>query len=222
MKSKLYFEYGEKEINFLKSKDLALAGIIDEIGYIQREVIPDMFIALLNAIIGQQISTKAHVTIWARFQSLFVSVSPEQIHSLAAESIQACGISMKKAMYIKEIAGSVLDGRLDLTRLKTMDDTAVFARLNQIKGVGTWTAEMLMMFSMQRQDILSWGDLGIQRGLRMLHRHRKITPQLFAKYKRRYSPYSTIASFYLWELSARKCEGHVDNASKTDHQKKQI
>ena len=214
MSKELFLEYGDEEINFLKAKDPALGKVIDELGYVYRAVIPDMFMALINSIIGQQISTKAQETIWERFQTMFDPVTPEHIFSLPPEEIQTCGISMRKAEYIREIAANILDGSLDLDLLHTMDDEAVCARLSQIKGIGVWTAEMLMIFSMQRTNILSWDDLGIQRGLRMLYRHRKLTRDLFAKYKRRYSPYSTIAGLYLWRISAGACEGYSDPAPK--------
>lgn len=201
MKDKTYFKYGEKEVAFLKSKDPVLAKFMDEVGHIDREVIPDMFMALISSIIGQQISAKAQATVWGRFQNLLNPLTPENIDSIPVETIQSCGITMKKAVYIKDISASILEGSLDLACLEDMDDKAVCDRLCQIKGIGIWTAEMLMIFSMQRLNVLSWDDLAIQRGLRLLYGHRKITPKLFAKYKRRYSPYSTIASLYLWEVS---------------------
>jgi DNA-3-methyladenine glycosylase II len=219
VEEKQYFEYGDREIAFLKSKDPALGKAIDEIGHVYREVIPDMFKALINSIIGQQISTKAQETIWIRFLDMFPPASPEYIASLPIETIQTCGISIKKALYIHEIAGSILDESLDLEKLQTMSDAEVSKRLIRIKGVGIWTAEMLMIFSMQRPDIISSDDMAILRGLRMLYRHRNITPKLFAKYKKRYSPYASIASFYLWQISHGACEGLVDLAPKTESRK---
>ncbi len=215
-----HFEYGEHEIARLKAKDPALGEVMDKIGMVKREVIPDMFMALVNAIIGQQISTKAHITVWERAQKMFSPFTPQNIASLPVEKLQTCGISMRKAAYIKEIAANVVDGSLDLAQLHSMNDEAVCKRLSEIKGIGVWTAEMLMTFSMQRMNIMSWGDLAIQRGLRMLYRHRKITPALFAKYKKRYSPYATVASLYLWALAGGVCDGYVDPAPKTDAQKK--
>jgi len=214
MQDRQYFEYGATEIEALEAKDPVLGKAIEEIGYLHREVIPDLFMALINAIIGQQISTKAQKTVWLRFLDMFDPVTPEHIYSLPEETIQACGISMRKVSYIKEIAGGILDGSLDLDEIQTMSDADICKRLSQIKGVGVWTAEMLMIFSLQRMDVISYGDMAIIRGLRMLHRHRKITPELFAKYKRRYSPYGTVASFYLWQISLGTCAGFVDLASK--------
>jgi DNA-3-methyladenine glycosylase II len=207
-----YFAYGEKEIAYLKAQDAALSRAIDEIGQIRREVIPDLFMALINSIIGQQISAKAHKTVWERFQAAFDPVTPEHIAALPAEVLQACGMSMRKVSYIQGIAHHVLDGSLDLIALQTMSDDEVCKTLSRMKGIGVWTAEMLMIFSMQRMDVMSWGDMAILRGLRMLHHHRKITPKLFAKYKKRYSPYATVASLYLWQISLGGCEGLVDRA----------
>jgi len=220
MADKRYFEYGETEIEFLRAKDAALAKAIDEIGHIYRPVIPDMFTALINSVIGQQISTKAQETIWSRFLGMFTPVTPENIAELPVETIQTCGVSMKKASYIREIAVEIADGSLDLDELQLMSDADVCTRLSRIKGIGVWTAEMLMIFSLQRTDIMSFGDMAILRGLRMLHSHRKITPQLFNKYKKRYSPYGTVASLYLWQISHGVCAGLVDRAVKTETKKK--
>lgn len=207
-----YFEYGEKEKQWLRSRDSVLSAAMDEIGHVHREVQPDLFKALINSIVGQQISTKAHVTIWNRMQERFAPITPENFKNLRAEDIQTCGISMRKALYIKSIADAVSDGGLDLTLLPAMTDAEISASLVQLKGIGLWTAEMLMIFSMQRPDILSWDDLAIQRGLRMLYRHRTITPKLFAKYKKRYSPHASVASLYLWAIAGGACASLKDCA----------
>lgn len=215
VENRQYFEYGLEEVEFLKKRDPVLAKAIDEIGHIYRVVIPDMFMALINSIIGQQISTKAQDKIWLRFLAMFEPITPQSIAVLSVEAIQACGLSRNKAVYIKEIAQTIVDGSLDLEALQTMADDDVVKRLSQIKGVGVWTAEMLMIFSMQRPDVISLNDMAIIRGLRMLYRHRQITPKLFAKYKKRYSPYATIASLYLWQISHGACDGLVDLAQKS-------
>lgn len=222
MRTEHYFEYGEEEINYLRAKDKALARVIEELGFVRRRVIPDIFMALINSIIGQQISTKAHITVWERAQSMFAPITPEHIASIPVETLQTCGISMRKAQYITDIAANVVSGSLDLVELQTMDDDAVCRRLSELKGIGVWTAEMLMTFSMQRKNVLSWGDLAIQRGLRMLYRHRQVTPSLFAKYKKRYAPYASIASIYLWTLAGGACEGYSDPAAKTEAQKNTV
>jgi DNA-3-methyladenine glycosylase II len=215
MPSLCYFSYGEKEIDWLKSRDKILGVAMDKIGHIERPITPDLFVALMNAIVGQQISSKAQASIWARIRERFSPLTPETISAALPEALQSCGISMRKALYIRAIAGAILEGRLDLNHLKTLSDEEVCASLCQMKGIGIWTAEMLMIFSLQRSNILSRDDLAIQRGLRLLYRHRKITPLLFARYKKRYAPYATVASLYLWAIAGGACPDLVEHAPKT-------
>ena len=92
-------------------------------------------------------------------------------------------------------------GELDLAAVAKMPDAEVVATLSSLRGIGVWTAEMLLLFTLQRPDILSYGDLGIQRGMRMVYRHRKITKALFGKYRRRLSPCGSVASLYLWMVA---------------------
>jgi DNA-3-methyladenine glycosylase II len=214
MTEKNYFKYGDKEIAWLKLHDSLLGKVIDEIGHIYRPVIPDIFEALIHSVVAQQISAKAQVTVWDRIQKLVKPFSPVQFASITAEELQKCGITTRKALYIKEVVNSILSGDLDLNELHKLTDDKVCERLSQIKGIGVWTAEMLMTFSMQRPDVMSWGDLAIHRGLRMLYHHRKITPVLFTKYKKRYSPYATVASLYLWAIAGGACPTLTDSAQK--------
>lgn len=195
------FIYGEKEIEYLKKVDSKLGAIIDEIGLIERIVISDLFTALVNSIVGQQISSKAMDTVWKRFQERFPEINPESLDNASFEEIQQCGMSMRKATYIKGIAATVLSGELNLDELYILSEEEVIKKFSALHGIGVWTAEMIMIFCMQRPNIMSWGDLAIQRGLRMLYRHRKIDKKLFQKYKRRYTPYASIASLYLWDIA---------------------
>ncbi|MDI3480769.1 MAG: DNA-3-methyladenine glycosylase [Tepidanaerobacteraceae bacterium] len=196
-----YFEYGEKEINYLKSKDKLLGQAIDRIGFVKRKVIPDLFAGLIYNIVGQQISMKAADTIWNRIEKRFGAVTPGVIRTVTVEELQSTGVSMRKAEYIKKIADAILDGSFSIEELWHLEDEEVRKRLTSLPGVGQWTAEMLMIFSMQRKNILSWNDLGIRRGIMLLYNHTKLDKELFEKYRLRYSPYGTIASFYLWEIS---------------------
>jgi len=196
------FEYGSKEIEYLKSKDKILGEFINKVGRIKREVITDLFVALINSIVGQQISAKAHKTVWQRMNDRFVPFTANTINEATLESIQECGVSFKKAAYIKGIALSVINCSLDLKGLNNLEDDEVIKKLSSLNGIGKWTAEMLMVFSMQRPNIISYGDLAILNGLKKLYHHKKITPGLFLKYKKRYSPYATVASLYLWHISS--------------------
>ena len=196
-----YFIYGQAEIDELKSNDKKLAEVIDKIGMIKRGVNPDLFSALINAIVGQQISTKAQKTIWKRMQTALIDINPESILSLSDTELQSLGLSFRKVEYIKNIAEKVHTRALDLSKLQFLTNDEVCSELSKLKGIGIWTAEMIMLFSMQRKNIVSFGDLAIVRGMRMLYHHREITPEKFAKYKRRYSPNGSLASLYLWAIA---------------------
>ena len=215
-----FFQYGETEIAYLKQVDKRMAEVIDRIGKVERRVIPDLFAALVHSIVGQQISTKAHETIWRRMENALGQVTPEAIDRLSVEELQGFGITFKKAAYIRNATQQVLDGTLDIQSLYMMNDNEVCTRLSELDGIGVWSAEMLMLFSMQRPDILSFGDLAIQRGLRMVYHHRKITRELFDKYRRRFSPYNSVASLYLWAVAGGAIEGMKDYAPKKQASKK--
>ncbi|WP_418831372.1 DNA-3-methyladenine glycosylase family protein [Paraeggerthella sp.] len=208
------FQYGEEETAYLAARDPRMAEVIAAVGHIEREVHPDLFAALVNSIVGQQISTKAQETVWNRMLDAFGTVSPEIIALRSEDELQSVGITYRKAGYIKSAAERVLAGEIDLEELHGLPDDEVCRRLSELPGIGVWTAEMLMLFSMQRPDIMSYGDLAIQRGLRMVHHHRRITPQLFARYRRRYSPYGSVVSLYLWAVAGGAVPGLRDWAPK--------
>lgn len=210
----MYFQYGEKEIEYLKLKDKKLGEAIDKIGHIERPVRNDLFASVVNSIIGQQISTAAQKTIWKRMTEKLVVIDPETICSCSIDELQSFGTTFRKAEYIKNFAEKVQTSEFDLVGLNIKPDEEVIKELSELKGIGVWTAEMLMTFCMQRPDIVSYGDLAILRGMRMLYHHRKIDKKLFEKYKRRYSPYGTVASLYLWAIAGGAIEGMKDYAPK--------
>ena len=211
----MHFEYGEKEISYLKSKDAKLAEVIDTIGFVEREIDTDLFSAVVHHIIGQQISTKAQATIWQRMQDALGQVNAETILSAGVSNLQALGISFRKAEYITDFARKVHTGEFDIEAVSQMSNTDAISALSSLKGIGVWTAEMILLFCMQRPDIFSYDDLAIQRGLRMVYHHRRIDRKLFEKYRRRFSPYCSVASLYLWAVSGGAIPGMRDYASKT-------
>ncbi len=206
----MYVEYGKAEIDYLKSKDKRLGEAIDKIGEIKREAYGDLFSAVVNSIIGQQVSTAAHKTVWLRLKEKLGEVTPQTVTDASVEDIQSCGMTFKKVEYIKSFAEQVASGSFDIKALWEMEDSEVIKSLSSLNGIGVWTAEMLMTFCMGRPDIVSYGDLAILRGMRMLYRHRVLTKELFNKYKKRYSPYGTTASLYLWAIAGGAIEGLTD------------
>lgn len=209
-----YFQYGETEIAYLKQVDKRLAEIIDKIGIVKRRVIPDLFTALIHSIIGQQISTKAHQTVWERMKRGLGEINPAVVNSLSLDELQQFGITFKKAYYIKSLAQKVASNEFNIDVLYEMSDEDVCAKLSELEGIGKWMAEMMMLHSMQRPNILSYGDLAIIRGLRMIYHHRTIDKAKFERYKKRYSPYASVASLYIWAVAGGTIENMKDYGTK--------
>lgn len=201
-----YFKYTKKEIEYLKKRDKKLAKEIDRIGMVNREVETDIFAALISSIISQQISTKAAITVKNRLMELVEEITPKNIDKAELESIQKCGMSLRKAEYIKEAAKAAISKVVDFKNLYKLTDEEVTKELTSLKGVGEWTAEMLLIHSLQRPNILSYKDLGIRRGIMRLYGLEELTKKEFEVYRERYSPYCTVASLYLWEISAENDE----------------
>ena len=197
----MYFAYGETEVSYLRRKDKRLCAVIDQTGHIDRAVDTDLFSSVIHHIIGQQISTKAQATIWQRMQDALVKVNAETILAAGIPKLQALGMTFRKAEYITDFAEKVHTGAFDLAAVERMSDEDAIEALRALKGIGVWTAEMILLFCMQRPDIFSYDDLAIQRGLRMVYHHREIDRALFEKYRRRFSPYCSTASLYLWAVS---------------------
>ena len=195
------FKYGKKEMEYLKSRDKRLGEVIDRIGRVRWTVEPDLFSAIVQNIVSQQISGSAAASILARIEEVLGEITPETVAKTDVPVFRNCGTSLRKTEYIKDFAAKVISGDLDLAAVAKMPDAEVIAALSSLRGIGVWTAEMLLLFTLQRPDILSYGDLGIHRGMRMVYRHRKITKKLFEKYRRRLSPCGSVASLYFWMVA---------------------
>lgn len=210
----MYFAYGTKETDYLSRKDKRLAAAIAQIGPIEREVDTDLFAAVVHHIIGQQISMKAQATIWQRMRDALGTVDAEHLLAARVPQLQQLGMTFRKAEYITDFSQKIHDGTFDLQAVWQMPDDEAIRALSSLKGIGVWTAEMILLFCMQRPDVFSYDDLAIQRGLRMLYHHRKIDRKLFEKYRRRFSPYGSVASLYLWAISGGAIPGMRDYAPK--------
>ncbi len=196
-----YFKYGEKEINYLKLKDKKLGEVIDRIGHVRRTCVDDLFEAVVHSIIGQQISTKAHESIWKKIKDDLGTLDAPKLLDLGREKLQSYGTTWKKVDYIMEFAEKVNSGVFDLEAIGNMTDEEAIAALSSLKGVGVWTAEMILLFCLQRQNIFSFGDLAILRGIRMVYHHKDISKERFERYRKRFSPYCSVASLYFWAVA---------------------
>jgi len=203
---KQYFSYTEKETDYLKDKDKKMAQLISAAGHIYREVNPDLYDALIDSIIGQQISTAAHNTIRKRIADRYLKLTKEKVNSLTDEELQSLGLSWRKVSYIRDITGKITSGEVDTDALQKMDDERVIKELIKLKGVGRWTAEMVLTFSMQRPDVLSYGDLAIRRGIMKLYGLEELSVEDFHKLTDKFSPYRTTAALYFWHYANPKCD----------------
>jgi DNA-3-methyladenine glycosylase II len=144
------------------------------------------------------------------------TVNAETILSADIACLQSLGMTFRKAEYIRDFASKVHTGAFDLQAVSEMSDQEAIQALSSLKGIGVWTAEMILLFCLQRPDIFSFDDLAIQRGLRMVYHHRKIDRKLFEKYRRRFSPYCSVASLYLWAVAGGSIPEMRDYAPKSN------
>lgn len=198
-----YFPIEQEDIKILSKQDKAMGAAIEAIGPIQREVFPGAFRGLVRAVSGQQISSAAHKGVWERINASFSLEDPGAMAAASLESIRACGLSRAKAACVQNIAAMFKSGELTDKELEEMGDYSLSARLSALPGIGQWTVDMFMIFTLKRKDVFNKDDKGIQKGLRMLYGREKLTryfleDSLYTKYR----CYSSIASLYLWEIAS--------------------
>lgn len=163
----------------------------------------DVYLRLLRAIAGQQLSVKAASTIWGRFLNLFPEQYPEAslLRKMHAHRLRSAGLSYPKARYMKNIAAFSMENDLSVEYLQTLSDDEVILYLEKIKGVGQWTIEMLLMFTLERPDVFPVDDRGILNAMKKLYRLKEEGKTLRLKCLRlaeRWRPYRSYACFYLW------------------------
>jgi DNA-3-methyladenine glycosylase II len=191
----------------LASVDPVMAEIVRQVGRCRlgRSQRTDPFIAIVEAIIWQQLSTKAASTIYKRFLALFPdgrSPTPDAVLAVSEVALRGAGLSRAKVIYLRDLATKVTDGTMQLDALHALPDDEVVATMMRVKGIGRWSAEMFLMFRLQRADVLPVGDLGIVKAMQRHYRLRK-TPTAERMYRiaERWRPYRSVATWYLWASS---------------------
>ncbi len=195
-------EYARRARMHLSKADPILARIIAEVGPLGIQPRRERFQALARAIIFQQLAGAAANAIYGRFVALFPGVdfpSPEQVLAKTGAELRAVGLSEKKALYLKDLAAHIRDGKLDFHRFHKMTDEEIIEHLVMVKGIGRWTAEMFLMFNLGRPAVMPAGDRGVptasKRHVRRLAR--RPNSRLLA-HAERWRPYRSAAAWYLW------------------------
>lgn len=195
----------------LRASDVSMARLIDEVGPFRMELktTPSLFVALAESIVYQQLTGRAAATIFARVQALFPRAhhgpTAEQILRVSDDRLRGAGLSNAKLLALRDLARRSVNGEIPtLTEARAMDDEALIARLTEVRGIGRWTVEMLLMFRLGRPDVLPIDDYGVRQGFAVAHRKRALpSPKALAKYGERWAPYRTVASWYLWRAVER-------------------
>ncbi len=193
-------------VEHLRASDAALARLIGSVGPFRMQLnkSPNLFVALVEAIVYQQLTGKAAATIYARVRALFPrrygGPTAEQILRCSDEKLRAAGLSRSKVLALRDLARRTASGEIPtLGEVHRMEDEAIVERLTKVRGIGRWTVEMLLMFRLGRPDVLPAGDYGIRKGFAIAFKKRELpTPQDLKKRGVRWQPYCTVASWYLW------------------------
>ncbi len=189
-----------KALNHLKKSDPIIAGIIERVGACQMRKAEATFESLARSIVYQQLNGRAAGTIYGRLVAASSSpITPEAILKLTHEEMRAVGLSTQKARYIRDLAERTSRAEIDFAALQYMADQEIIEVLTQVKGVGVWTVQMFLMFSLNRPNVLPTGDLGIRNAVKKAYRMRKVpTPADVEKRAKAWHPYCSVASWYLW------------------------
>jgi len=189
-----------KAILHLKKSDPVMRGIIERVGACRIEFGEPTFHSLAEAIVYQQLNGKAAVTIFRRFvDAAGDPVTPAGILKLSIEQLRAVGLSKQKSSYLRDLATKTQEGLLDFVQLADLPDDDVIKHLTQVNGVGVWTAHMFLIFTLRRPDVLPTGDYGVQVAIKKHYRKRRLPkPKDMEKIAKAWSPYRSIACWYLW------------------------
>ena len=197
----------DKGLRHLRKKDTVLANVIKTVGPFTLKKIPGGFEVVVRSILSQQISTAAAATIRKRLEALLPDgkIVPESLSQLTDEQLQSAGLSNQKRTYVRDLTEKTLDGTINFRRIARQSDNDAIAELIQVKGIGRWTAQMYLMFSLGRLDVFAPDDLGLQNAIKALYEiPEKPKRTHFETVAEVWAPYRSIASWYLWRSLEKK------------------
>lgn len=205
MENMFIFDKNSTPIKYLIGVDERMSYLISRIDCYILSIRTNYFESIVYSIIGQQLSSTVANVLRQRFFKICGQITPNILLSCTDESLRSIGISKPKIAYIKNLSSSVLDGNLDFNLLLNLPDESVIDKLTQVKGIGRWTAEMFLIFSLGRLNVFSRADVGLQRAIKWLY-NLDGTPTIadLDELKNKWDPYCTVASLYLWESVNQK------------------
>ena len=191
-----------KAVKHFQTADPILYQVMKIIEPFELSAVPDPFIRLIRSIIGQQLSVKAAKTIYQRLENLFdkKNITPDGLLKMSDDKLRSAGISYQKISYLKDLASKVVSKEVELNKFKELESEIIMVELVKVKGIGPWTAEMFLMFTLGRPDVFSYGDLGLQNAIKRLYNLRaKPTTKQMEKLSKKWIPYRTYAAMTLWK-----------------------
>lgn len=190
-----------------------MSDLIDYVGEINRYYTPNPFISLTQSIVYQQLSGSAADSIWKKVNNILPKLTPEAVIAVSNDKLRKTGLSGRKVNYLNNLAEAVLDNKVQLDKIEELSDRQIIEQLIEVKGIGRWTAEMFLIFSLVRRDVVSFADLGIRKGIKWFYGLKSEAKEKdFKKFERNFSPYNTAASLYLWEITAQNLDQTFKNA----------
>ena len=187
----------------LMKKDRVMKRLIPQLGEATLESRGDAFSTLARSIVGQQISVKAAQAIWDRFAALPCAMAPAQVLALPVEAMRAAGLSTRKADYLRDLARHFDTGQLHINDWHGMDDEAIITELLAIRGVGRWTAEMFLLFHLQRPNVLPLDDVGLINGIsRNYFSGDPVSRSEAREVAEAWKPWCSVATWYIWRSLA--------------------
>ncbi len=200
MEKKIY-KFNDGIIQDLAKTDNKLYALMKYIDVVEVNIETDGFKCIINSIIGQQISDKARATIWRRFLKYYDNdITPDNLLNTDENELRKLGISMRKINSIKELAKSINTNEINFTKLKDCDNKKIIKNLTKIKGIGKWTAEMYLIFSLGRENVLSTKDGTLKRGIKWMYELKELpTDEEIKVYFKKWLDKETVITFYLWE-----------------------
>lgn len=193
-------DYWVRAKRALARRDPVMAGIIRAHPRIGLRSRGDPFQTLARSIVGQQISVKAADSVWARFCTAAPTLAPAEVLALGIGKLRTCGLSGRKAEYLRDLAQHFTDGTVHVHHWPKMDDEAVIAELVRVRGIGRWTAEMFLLFNLLRPDVLPLADLGLQRAVASHYfcHDDLAAPAVVQQLAEQWRPWRSVATWYLW------------------------